>query len=651
MVLASSMSSLADAQYWFQSGATGTYTSSQNHGVSAGIQTVYQNISRGSLGFWIGEDLSNGAFIQAGYEITNSSGYYPTTCTISGCVGSTFLSAGAPAWFWEYFPAGYNGNSFLGGIGASGSVGDNGTYNTYSFSSSGNVWTVYLNNQTIGSVDLGTGSSGANPPSALGEIADTDTNTQGLALVGFRDLKFYDGTAYKYVPDAMSYSGYGKGSLEALPNTYGVKEVGSLINYFVVGSGLPTQADVKLWSLGYNLQLQSQWGNITSMNNYSAYSTVQISAPQLVSSGSGVREVFAGWAGSGAGSYTGTQRNASVVMNGDVMETALWQKQYYIGALSPYDSVRGGGWYDANSTVSLSLNATVIGTGYGKRVVFSHWSGGSTSPTLQFTASAPQNVTLFWDTQYMVNATTAYGNATGSGWYDANSTAHIRLSTAFVPTSNGTALGFSQWSNGNTTANLSIHVRQPVFLNAIFGQQYLVVPVAYDAYGNKLQGPASYNISGQTVGSGGAYLFANRSYNLQYVYYKGAMVLTNHVFIPSGSGAMDFSTRVYNVTILAKSLVGTPLNASVSLLFKNGSTYEGYMGAEGMLNFAQVPYGEVNGTARYFGMAERVSVSEGGYAYLSFLTPLVIGIIVAGILAIIASWRVSLEIHRRRGLA
>ncbi|MDE1810763.1 MAG: hypothetical protein KGH66_01860 [Candidatus Micrarchaeota archaeon] len=650
VLLLAGSANLAHAQYWFQSGATGTYTSAQNQGASVAIQTIYQNISDGSLGFWVGESLSNGAFIQAGYEITNNSGDFPTSCTPTGCSGATFVTAGKPTWFWEYFPAKDPGQSFYGSIGQDGSAGANGTYHNYAFQSSGNTWTVYFDNQTVGSVNLGTSASGANPPSAFAEVADTSSNMQKLAQVYFKNLKFYDGSSFKYVPNAMSYTGYGKGSLESLSNPYGVQEVNNQINYFVVGSGIPVQTNARLWSLGYGLQIQSQYGNLTRSVNYTAYSNLQIGAPAAVNVSSGTREVFAGWSGTGTGSYTGDQNNVTITMNGNIQENALWQRQYYVGAGSSYGSVAGTGWYDANSSVELSLNATKINTGYGRRVVFDHWSSGGTAPELRLVAAMPTDVMLYWDTQYMVNATTAYGNTTGSGWYDANSTARITLGTEFVPIGNGTRLGFKEWSNGNSTRNITISAGGPTFISAIYGRQYMVVPVAQDAYGDRLQGSVYYNISGALVGANGTYLFANQSYNIQYIDYKGAQVLVNRAIAPATSGMLYFNTQVFNVNITARSLVGTPLNASVELSFKNGSAYKGYAGSTGRLSFSQVPYGYVNGTAKYFGVAEGVSAQGGQNVYLSFFTPLVIAIVIAGILIIVASWRISLEIHRRKGL-
>jgi len=233
------MISTAASQYWFQTGAVGTYNASRNIGAAVTIETVYQNITSGSMGFWVGETLSNSAFAQVGYEIENQSGFYPNNCDISGCNGSVYIAAGTPTWFWEYFPQDYNGSAFLGGIGANGSAGPSGSFNTYSMNSSGNVWNFYFNGNKIGSVDLGASTSGANPPTAIGEIAATDTNRQYMGPVIFENLRYYYYGGSTQVPVAYSTISYGKGSESLLPNLYGIEEVGTHTNMFEVGSGIP----------------------------------------------------------------------------------------------------------------------------------------------------------------------------------------------------------------------------------------------------------------------------------------------------------------------------------------------------------------------------------------------------------------------------
>jgi len=93
------------AQYWFQFGARSGNSASFNNGARVEIQTITpQNLTSGSLGFWVGEILSNGAFIQVGYLIENATGNYPAICTESGCTNYEEIKAGDAEWFYEYFP-------------------------------------------------------------------------------------------------------------------------------------------------------------------------------------------------------------------------------------------------------------------------------------------------------------------------------------------------------------------------------------------------------------------------------------------------------------------------------------------------------------------------------------------------------------------
>ena len=244
----------AAAQYWFQTGVRGPNDAAFNNGAGITIQTIWQNATDGSLGFWVGEDLSNGAFIQAGYEITNSTGYYSSSCL--NTTKSVYIQAGKPTWFWEYFSQNSNNEIFCGGIGPNGSGGVNGTFNTYSFRSTGDVWNTYFNNQLIGSVNLGTSNSGPNPPSAFAEYANTSSNAWQIKNVSFKNLLVYIGNVTRLVEQGFSSVSYGKGSLTALTNPYGVQEVGNYLNYFVIGSGVtrPLQS-IALWKLGYSLTI------------------------------------------------------------------------------------------------------------------------------------------------------------------------------------------------------------------------------------------------------------------------------------------------------------------------------------------------------------------------------------------------------------
>jgi len=220
--------------YWFQSGAIANSYASNNNGASITIEAVNQSPTYGSFGFWVGEHLNNNDFIQIGYVITNSSAYYPKLCTINNCTYE-YLPAHSLVWFYEYFYN--NGNTFLGAFGPEGSIIPN-TNNTFSFYSYGNTWYFKVNNNVVGSINLGTSTSGPNVPAAIAELANTTSNNQYMNPVIFKNFSVYKYGIWIPVGKAYSSIGYGVGSQENEPNPYGVEEINNRINEFEVGSSL-----------------------------------------------------------------------------------------------------------------------------------------------------------------------------------------------------------------------------------------------------------------------------------------------------------------------------------------------------------------------------------------------------------------------------
>jgi len=76
------------------------------------------------------------------------------------------------------------------------------------------------------------------------------------------------------------------------------------------------------------------------------------------------------------------------------------------------------------------------------RAVFVGWDDGSAEPVKQVVLDNDTLITAFYRTQYFVNATSPFGNVEGSGWYDANSTATVRVDLPFVRDS---SVIFSHW--------------------------------------------------------------------------------------------------------------------------------------------------------------------------------------------------------------
>ncbi len=626
---------IAHAAFWFQFGAKGDSSSSYNGGASVQIQTITpQNIGNGDLGYWVGESLSNGAFIQAGYVVENESGSYPANCDVNGCTGTRDLTAGKAAWFYEYFLANASANSsFMGQIGPDGSAGANGTFNTYSFYSIGNTWYIEMNGKQLGQINLGTSSSGSNTPVGFGEVANTTVNTGIVPHVRFANLSVYKNGKFYPLEKAYGYVGYGTGSSYSLKNPYGVQEVGNRVNLFEVGSGLNQKTNNSaLWSLAYILKVNSAYANLSSFAQYSAYSTVHLSAPKEVDFGNGTRATFEGWSGTGSISYTGSSQDTQVLMYSNITETANWETDYLINVTSEFGNATGSGWYVSGSAVNYGVDVTDIYVNGTTRYHFIGWSSGLTSSHASEKADSPQNITAIWKLQYLVNVTSPYGNTTGSGWQNANSTVLIKVDDIIINSTSTSRTAFVRWSNGIANSSFAFDASHPLAISAIFGKEFLTNFITTDANGYPIS-VQGLTIDGHAT-SNSLFLFADIKHNVQSAEFKGASLTVNSLVLADSPKSITLTLPIYNVSISTTDLFFMPVNASMELSFANGTTYNAYSGPSGSLLLSEVPYGKVNGTATYYLLREHLSAYGGGTVDMLFISQA--NLIAAGVILLFA---------------
>ncbi len=641
---------IANAQYWFQFGTRAGSSAQGNNGASVTIQTVApQNVKSGSLAFWIGEDLANGAFIQAGYLVENETGMYSSTCDISSCKDYQQLNASDAEWFFEYFPSGFSGG-FLGTIGPDGSAGKNGSLNTYAFYSSGNEWYATFDGNVIGSTNLGVSSSGSQTPVAFGEIANTSGINQYITPVAFQNLSIYSNSKIIPVTKGFAYIGYGSGSLEDLHDPYGVAEVQNKVNYFEVGSNLKQPSNgTQLWSLGYSMNVSSQYGNISSNSKYIAYSSVQITAPSIIQLNDTARVIFIGWKGSGTGAYTGSASTTNMIITGNITEKAQWDLQYYLNVTSKYNGAYGNGWYNASSSVIYGVVGNVIDINQTSRFIFDHWSNGNINSTGTVILKAPISITASWDKQFLVNATADYGEIIGNGWYSNNSVATLSVNSTEFKSSGGGFVGFYSWSNGNQNDTISMEVKAPVRLNAGFKSLYFATLIPQDGNGKDLSDVQFYvgnqQITNQTL------VFQGISYGLTSVYYKGVKMQINTKFTMNSSGPLAVKLPIYNTMVTTKDILNRPVNSLINVQFSNGTRIQAYTGANGTISFNDVPYGYLNGTATYLGITQPLGGKNGAPNNIVFLSTfeilIFVGIIVAIAVAGLISWYHFREYHNK----
>lgn len=617
------IANMANANYWFQFGARGGPTSEFNSGASLTIQTIApQAVSTGAPAFWVGEDLANGAFIQVGYLVVNQTASYPSYCSLGlGCTQYENINAGQAEWFYEYFPANYQGSAFLGAIGPAGSVGTNGTMNTYGFYANGTEWKVLFDGKAVGNVNLGAATSGPHSPVSFGELANATNNGSVVRPVVMSNLSVYNGASFTPVTSAYSYRGFGDGSQQGVIVPYGVQELEDRVNYFAIGSGLAMPVNgTQLWGAGYNLEIKSEYGNIASNTQNLAYSKAAISAPRVAYVNNATRAVFTEWVGSGVGAYSGPLNSTNVVIESNLTEIAEWQVQYFVDVSSAHGASEGMGWYNANATVNYGINSTTIYQNSTVRNVFRGWSNGVNASGGTVTAAAPMKLAANWQLQYLLNLTAQYGNTTGSGWKPANSTVAVSVYPTYNSIDSLTRLSFYSWSNGNRNSSFTLNLSHPLSLNAEFMKQYLYMIQAVDSYGNRI-GATSFYANGREVNST-VWLFGGQRYNVTQAYYKGLWIPVKSSVVVNSSSVTQIRLPVYNVEISTRDIFGIPVNASAKLRFSNGTTAEFSTGNQGSLLIADAPYGSATGTVSYFIITNHIIAGNGITVNLIFLTPL-----------------------------
>jgi hypothetical protein len=205
----------------------------------------------------------------------------------------------------------------------------------------------------------------------------------------------------------------------------------------------------------------SNLGTVSGGGSYTQGSSASFSVTQnTVQVSPTTQYVFSHW----SGDYSGSGSSGTVTVNGAMTITAVYQLQYYLSVQSQPQSAptpQGQGWYNSGATASLQSPAQTIGGDGGSRLVFQGWSvdgqGTQSGPSLNLVMNSPHTATAVYGQQYYLNIQTDQGVASGSGWYDAGSTAQIYVSTP-VSTSYGVSIVFNGWQGDIQSSNQSTSV-------------------------------------------------------------------------------------------------------------------------------------------------------------------------------------------------
>ena len=115
-----------------------------------------------------------------------------------------------------------------------------------------------------------------------------------------------------------------------------------------------------------------------------------IQVPPVIPLNTTARIVFTQW----DDGTTSLQRQ--ILVEDDIVLTAIYRKQYFVNATSPYGTVQGSGWYDEDSTATVLLQPNMMGR---EGVIFAYWTGDSTdsAPRTQLFVDSPKVLEAQWN--------------------------------------------------------------------------------------------------------------------------------------------------------------------------------------------------------------------------------------------------------------
>jgi len=383
----------SSSTYWFQVGAGAAsdngYVDQFGQsitGASVEIRIRDQKLNHADTqdDYWVGVNLPNDAFVQAGYMT------YPQ------------YNSGHPSLFWEYFLPGTaieNKGGFLGNQGKT--AGSNGTWVKFAVMSTGTVWSAYADEQRLGQVDLSVSDSGGSGPYAIAESAGTYWTDNVMGPVEFRNLSYRDETgAWHLASEAVSICCYGVTSATyggAYP--YGVESIAGQNNHWLAGSGLPyTPEGDYLWPW-YYVTISSSLGSATGSGWYVEGSEITPQADQIIPVSTGERYYLRGWT-------DGTNTASGFSADGNMTLSAVYVKQYSVTVTSTLGTAYGSGWYDAGTDAVIGVKPTstvangVLGS-LGARYTLGGWGGdysgsvGSDGSSV-IVASSPLTIHAEW---------------------------------------------------------------------------------------------------------------------------------------------------------------------------------------------------------------------------------------------------------------
>ena len=236
---------------------------------------------------------------------------------------------------------------------------------------------------------------------------------------------------------------------------------------------------IGLFGTEYYLEVQSTYGTVSGTGWYASGTPAVATAPSIVPVSSGSRRAFNGWSGDASGSST---TSAPIIMNGPKLATANWKLQYNLRIDTAYGTPLTAGWYDAGTQTTARLDVGTISLGSGARALFQGWfgdaSGTDSSGSSAITMDRAHLVVAAWQVQYYLTVETAFGSASGSGWYAGGSFGIASVNSSIIPVSGTERQAFAGWSGDATGSSGALSnpivMDGPKTAHATWTVQYLV---------------------------------------------------------------------------------------------------------------------------------------------------------------------------------
>ncbi len=324
-----------------------------------------------------------------------------------------------------------------------------------------------------------------------------------------------------------------------------------------------------------------------------------VSVQDAVAVSDGARLGFAGWADGIAAA------SRMVLMYRDWSLTANYKPQYLLSVLSPLP-VEGGGWHDANTTVSVNVKQPTTDFGNGTRQVFTGWTGDATGTGNAVTIfmSGPKKVVANWKTQFYLITDSAYGTPSGAGWYDAGATVAVSVQP-IVPIMLGEREVFTGWAGdvsvSNSSPNFTLQLTSPMRVSASWKTQHLIQIIVVDSHGMPVSSPppqVDLTNGPSFSADGGRVWIDSGSYGLRQLSWFGISVKPDitSIYATSPNAVWKIPAAVFSVRVALKGmLTGLPGDgAVVTVRFPDGETVSATV-IKGAATILQVPAGQYAG--------------------------------------------------------